>query len=154
AGRGGRVGGWRHRRSSDVDAHIAAFYPSQFLKPLLQRFDANLSFCVISDTHKDADPPHPLALLRARRERPRDCRAAEQRDEPAPLHRCNHSITSSPVASSVGGTVTPSALAVFTLTASSNRTGCSTGRSAGCVPCRILCTYPAARRYRSGRLGP
>ena len=40
-------------------------------------------------------------LLRARRERPRRRRAAEQRDELAPLH----SITSSARASSVGGTV-------------------------------------------------
>ena len=43
----------------------------------------------------------PLALLRARRERPSDRRAAEKRDELAPLH----SITSSARASSVGGTV-------------------------------------------------
>src|SRR6516165_8847791 len=48
-------------------------------------------------------------LLRARRERPR-CRTAEQRDELAPFHRCNHSITSSARASSVGGTSRPSAL--------------------------------------------
>jgi hypothetical protein len=43
-------------------------------------------------------------LLRARRERPRCCGAAEQRDELAPYH----SITSSARASSVGGTVRPS----------------------------------------------
>ena len=48
-------------------------------------------------------------LLRARRERPRGRRAAEQRDERAPFH----SITSSAVASSVGGTVRPSILAVL-----------------------------------------
>ena len=33
-----------------------------------------------------ANRPHPLTLLRARRERPRGCRAAEERDERAPLH--------------------------------------------------------------------
>ena len=49
-----------------------------------------------------------LGLLRARRQRPRGRRAAEQRDELAPLH----SITSSARASSVGGTVRPSILAV------------------------------------------
>jgi hypothetical protein len=38
-----------------------------------------------------ADAPHSLALLRARRERPRNRRATEERDELAPLH----SITSS-----------------------------------------------------------
>ena len=35
--------------------------------------------------HEHADAPHPLALLRARRQRPRR-RAAEQRDELAPPH--------------------------------------------------------------------
>ena len=49
-----------------------------------------------------ADAPHPLGLLRARRERPRSRRAAEQRDELAASH---HSITSSARASSDGGTV-------------------------------------------------
>src|SRR5215468_6926810 len=50
-------------------------------------------------------------LLRARRERPSNRRAAEQHDEVAPLH----SMTSSARASSVGGTVRPSALAVVRL---------------------------------------
>src|SRR6516165_6523349 len=49
-------------------------------------------------------------LLRARRERPRR-RAAEQRDELAALH----SITSSAMASSPAGTLSPSALAVLRL---------------------------------------
>ena len=60
--------------------------------------------------HKHANASHPLALLRARRERPRR-RAAEKRDELAPLH----SITSSARASSIGGTSRPSALAVLRL---------------------------------------
>src|SRR5205823_5749849 len=51
-------------------------------------------------------------LLRARSERPRGCRTAEQRDEPSPVH----SITSSARASTVGGRSKPSALAVFRLT--------------------------------------
>jgi hypothetical protein len=37
--------------------------------------------------HEHADAPHALRLLRARRERPRRCRAAEQRDELATFHR-------------------------------------------------------------------
>ena len=41
---------------------------------------------------------HPLALLRARHERPPERRAAEQRDERAP----SHSMTSSARASNVG----------------------------------------------------
>ena len=69
-------------------------------------------------------------LLRPRRERPRRRRAAEQRDELAPLH----SITSSARASRVGGTSRPSALAVLRLITSSNLVGCSIGKSAGFAP--------------------
>jgi hypothetical protein len=42
--------------------------------------------------HQHTDPPHPLALLRARRERPRRSRAAEQRDELAPSNAECHLI--------------------------------------------------------------
>src|SRR5262249_2802357 len=66
--------------------------------------------------------------------RPCRCCAAEQRDELSPLH----SITSSASASSVGGTVRPSAFAVPMLMTSSNAVGCMTARSAGVVPLRIL----------------
>src|SRR6516162_10577388 len=78
--------------------------------------------------------PHPLALLRASRERPRHRRAADQRYELAPPH----SITSSARASSVGGTSRPSAFAVVRLTTRSNLVGCSTGMSPGLAPRRIL----------------
>src|SRR5258707_14107830 len=53
------------------------------------------------------------------------------------MHRSKehrHSITSSARASSDGGTVRPSALAVFRLITSSNLVGCSTGRSAASRP--------------------
>src|SRR5215204_5002339 len=53
-----------------------------------------------------------------------------------------------------GGMVRPKPVAVLKLTTSSNFVGCSTGKSAGLAPFRILSTYPAARRYRSGMLGP
>src|SRR5215831_11617610 len=49
-----------------------------------------------------------------------------------------HSITSSASASSLSGTVRPSALAVLRLTVSSNLVGCITGNSAGFAPLRIL----------------
>jgi hypothetical protein len=51
-----------------------------------------------------------------------------------------YSITSSAVASSVCGTVRPSAFAVVRLMMRSNLVGCSTGRSAGLAPRRILST--------------
>ena len=75
-------------------------------------------------------------LLRPRRQRPRRRRAAEQRDELAPLH----SITSSARASSVGGTSRPSALAVLRLITSSYLVGACTGRSAGFSPLRMRST--------------
>src|SRR5262249_13821095 len=82
-------------------------------------------------------------LLRIRRERPRGSRAAEQRDELAPVA---HSITSSARAKNVSGIVRRSALAAVRLTTSSNLVGCWTGMSAGFVPLRILSTKSPARR--------
>src|SRR5262245_57763154 len=76
-------------------------------------------------------------LLRPRRQWPRCCRAADQPNEVAPSH---HSITSSARARSVGGTSMPSAFAATRLITSSNLVGCSTGRSAGLAPRRILST--------------
>jgi hypothetical protein len=49
-----------------------------------------------------------------------------------------YSITSSAMASSVGGTLMPSALAVLRLMTNSNLVGCTTGKSAGLSPLRIL----------------
>ena len=59
-----------------------------------------------------------------------------------PMHRSKnrYSITSSAVASRVGGTVRPNALAVLRLITNSNLVGCSTGRSDGFAPLRILST--------------
>src|SRR5215468_2513780 len=85
--------------------------------------------------HEHTDAPHPLALLRARRLRPRRD-TAEQRDELAP----SHSITSSARASSVGGTSRPSAFAVFRLIDSSYFVGACTGRSASFSPLRMRST--------------
>ena len=65
-----------------------------------------------------------------------------------------YSITSFARSRNASGIVKPSALAVVRLTTRSNLVGCSTGRSAGFAPCRILSTYSAARRNRSGKFGP
>jgi hypothetical protein len=62
--------------------------------------------------HEHADVPHPLALLRARRKRPRGSRTAEQRNERA---TADHSITSSARARSDDGISSSSALAVLRL---------------------------------------
>jgi hypothetical protein len=65
-----------------------------------------------------------------------------------------YSITSFTRRRNDSGTVKPSALAVVRLITRSNFVGCSTGRSAGLAPRRILSTYSAARRNRSGKFGP
>src|SRR4051812_16271928 len=65
-----------------------------------------------------------------------------------------HSITSSARASNVGGGDRSSALVVFRLMISSNLIGCSTGRSAGFAPLKILSTHVAARRNKSRKSTP
>src|SRR5262245_62554804 len=64
----------------------------------------------------------------------------------------DHRITRSALAKTFGGTVNPICFAVFRLITSSNFVGCSTGRSAGFAPFRILSTYVAARRKLSPSL--
>src|SRR5262245_5215120 len=59
---------------------------------------------------------------------------AKQRDELAPSH---YSLTSSAVASSVGGKSSPSSLAVWWLITSSNLVDCMTGKSMGLAPLRM-----------------
>src|SRR5262245_9472987 len=112
-----------------LDLHIAAFSPTQLLQALRK---GRIAFsCVViardGTARQHTDAPHALALLRARRARPRRC-AAEQRDDLAP--RC-HSITSSARARRVAGMSRPSALAVLRLITSSYLVGACTGRSAG-----------------------
>jgi len=94
----------------------------------------------LSRLHTDkADAQH-LVLLRPRRERPSG-RAAEQCDEVA-------------TAGSVGGTSRPSARAVGRLMTNSNLLDCTTGRSAGLAPLRILPVYMPTWRYVSVWLVP
>jgi hypothetical protein len=133
-----------------VELDVAPFGPTQLLQSLSQHRIAGLSVRVgFEDARNDADPPHPLSLLCARRERPRH-RAAEKRDERAALH----SITSSARASSDGGTSRPSMRAVWALMTSSNLAYCSTGRSVGLAPLRMRPTYTAICRYVSTMLVP
>src|SRR5262245_15285989 len=82
-------------------------------------------------------------LLRARRERPRRRRDAEQSDE---LAAVDHSITSSARSKVAVGTSRPSALAALRLRMNWNFDARSIGRSAGLAPLRIRSTKEAARR--------
>src|SRR5262249_49240217 len=65
-----------------------------------------------------------------------------------------HLITLSALDSTFGGIVRPISFAVLRLITSSNFVGCSTGRSAGLAPLRILSTKTAARRKMSSSLAP
>ncbi len=73
---------------ADIDAHIAAFAPAQFLQRLPECSDTDLTLWIVcGSVDEHADPPHPLALLLcARSERPCRCRGPDQRNELAPLH--------------------------------------------------------------------
>jgi hypothetical protein len=68
--------------------------------------------------------------------------------------RRSHSITSSARSKKASGIVMPSAFAAVRLTTSSKVVGCSTGRSAGFAPFKILSTRSAACRNRSVVLAP
>jgi hypothetical protein len=73
------------------------------------------------------------------------------------MHRSKqhrHSITSSARSSSEVGTSTLSAFAVLRFTTSSNLVGCSTGRSPGFAPLKILSMKTATRRNRSCKFAP
>src|SRR5262244_1473872 len=87
--------------------------------------DASRFSCGGQDRHR--------RLLCPRCQRPPRRRAADERDELAPLH----SITSSARSRIAVGIVTPSALAALRLTTVSNAVACWTGRSAGFSPLRI-----------------
>src|SRR5262245_47918224 len=125
------------------DREVFAFNPSQLPQALAETIDVGVR-C-------DGEPANARTLgLRTRRHRPRNRRAAEQRDERAALH----SITSSARASRGGGTVSPSALAALRLIANSKLVGACTGRSAGRVPLRIRSMYSAARGNVSPKSTP
>jgi hypothetical protein len=130
-----------------IDAGVAAGV-ALTVEPSLRSSSLNVatgrwySRSLSGERHWHANSPD-LLRLRRRAEGRTDSRAAEQRDELAPLH---YSMTSSAMASTTGGIVRPRALAVLRLMTSSNLVGCSTGISAGCCPFRILSTNSAARR--------
>src|SRR5215472_8944500 len=117
-------------RPAILDRHILALDVAGFTKALPK---CGQIACTISKRRTAEEPDHRWrSLLPARRERPRDRRAANERDELAPLH----SITSSARSRIPVGIVTPSALAALRLTTVSNAVACCTGRSASFSPLR------------------
>src|SRR5262245_38530579 len=109
--------------------NVAAFLPAEPFESLPKCCEPLLPYGAgLRAMYQDADAPHPLALLCARRERRRG-RAADERYDLAPPH----SITSSARASSCGGTTRPSILAVWAFMTDT----CTTGKSVGLAPLRM-----------------
>jgi hypothetical protein len=75
-----------------VELNVAAPRPPKPCKLFAKSLNASLNFHVSWRVrHQNPDPAHPLALLCARRERPRSRRAAEKRDELASFHSISSS---------------------------------------------------------------
>src|SRR5262249_16615612 len=134
-------------RPAILDRDSTTLDPAEFAQPLHEGGDPLALGCRRARA-KVPDGRQLTCLLRARGKRPCDRRAAEQRDERAPLH----SITSSARAMSVGGISRPRARAVLRLITNSNLVDCWTGRSDGFAPLRILSTRRAERYHASLRL--
>src|SRR5215471_6393105 len=115
------------------DRHIPAFDIAGFLQAPLEGDETTGN--VVGLRGSDAEIAYDgHRLLAASGNRPCDGGTAEQDRNVAPPH----SMTSSARARIEGGTVSPSALAVLSLTTSSNVVGCWTGISAGFSPLRTL----------------
>src|SRR5262249_49691130 len=113
-------------RPAILDDEVATFDPAEDVQPLPKGGDP-IAMGRKRSRAQEPDGRWLRRLLRARREWPRNSRAAEQRDELA----ASHSITSSASNCSELGTSMPSALAVCRLMTNSNLVDCTTGRSAG-----------------------
>src|SRR5262245_13440806 len=126
-----------------IKSKVAALHPSQFLQRLMERLHHRRRFQVaFANGRQPAEAPPALALLRARRKRPRRS-AAEKRDELAPLQLRDHSITSSARSRMDVGNAIPKLFAVLRLITSANFVGNSAGSSAGLAPRSTLATKAA-----------
>src|SRR5262249_53510898 len=124
----------RSNSEAIIDPDVTTLYPSELLHSLVYHCSTS---CKILTWQKSPNPPHPVGLLRPRRQRPRRRRGAEKGEEGAAVHQCpHHSITSSAMANTVGGISRPMALAVLRLMTSGNLVGYWTGRSLGFAPRR------------------
>src|SRR5262249_43629451 len=114
-----------------IDSEVPSIRPAELWRALPKYSPAGAATRIASrNRHQHADMTNSLRLLRARREWPRRRRAAETNNDLASIH----SITSSASASSLSGTVRPSAFAVLRFTAVSNLVAACTGRAAGLSP--------------------
>src|SRR4029450_12925935 len=104
-----------------------------------------------ADSEHDAEPDQPHGHLGED-----SWRESSRTPRRAPAQRrmsTRYWITWSARCSSDCGILKPRALAVLRLTTNSNLVGCSTGRSAGFAPFRILSTKTPRRAHLSRRIG-
>jgi hypothetical protein len=141
------LGGRPAWRPSEFDGHILALDVATLPETLPKSIDPGCRWLARAEKSDPVDPARRLRLGGKRHGE----EAQSAGDECSSVH---YSMTSSARASTAGGMVIPSALAVFRLITSSNFVGCSTGRSAGLAPLRILSTNAAERRTKSATLGP
>src|SRR6185437_9796187 len=130
---------------AELELDVAALDEAVLLQPVLHRLQ-QVRVGGKRAAAEIADQRWPLGAHRSARDR-----GEAGRHEEASL---DHSISSSARARKDCEKVRPSSRAVRMLTTSSKRVGCSTGRSPGLAPFRILATKPAERRYMSAKLGP
>ena len=115
----------------DVPPLLVAEFPHTQPKRIEQR-----RICIVEVRGEKTNTEY-LSLLRIDSERRGEEASRKCADETSPVH---YSITWSARPSTDGGIVSPNALAVLRLITNSNLVGCSTGRSAGLAPLRILST--------------
>jgi hypothetical protein len=71
---------WVGFGEANIGAEIAAFRPPEAIEPLTNGGDARLHFGIrFGPAYQNSNPSEEIGLLRARRERPRGCRAAKRR---------------------------------------------------------------------------
>src|SRR5262249_17410823 len=142
---------------SVFDGDVLSLDPAKFVQLLPERFHEDRhagSSAIIEETY--AEDFRWLLRLGGKTKWKRKSEESKARN--FSIHhvssRLLHLITLSARASTFGGIVRPICFAALRLIINSNFIGCSTGRSAGLRPLRILSTYVAARRNMSGALCP
>src|SRR5580704_4783353 len=74
-----------------IDLEIAALAPTKLVETLPKYLNARTCVrVVLGGRHQHANPAHPLALLRARRQRPRESSASERSNEFPPCDIDRH----------------------------------------------------------------
>src|SRR5262249_10110917 len=120
---------------TSIDLNIATLRPTKFLKTCDKSRKPPLFLGIAFGSWQQYPyTSHSIRLLRACSKRRRGGSGANERHKLAPPH----SITSSAIESTPDGISMPSACAVCKLSAKLNLVDCSTGRSAGLAPLRII----------------